>query len=110
MQPCESTVVVARAKKKNKKENRKKRKKNKQPQFLPSFLPYFLSFPPPGPRPRPSQSTRNVTVAVLFHRGCLCTNRQPNPTTPPPVSVNGLHDSRVFAAAAAAATAAAGCR
>ncbi len=52
-----------------------KKKKCKQPQFIHSILPSFLS--PPGPRP--SLPTRNVTVAVLFHRCCLCTNRKPNP-------------------------------
>ncbi len=82
MQPCERerTVVVARAKKKNKKENSQTKKTRKAKRERKTNNPnFFLSSPPPPPGPRPSLPTRNVTVAVLFHRCCLCTNRKPNP-------------------------------
>jgi hypothetical protein len=99
-QPCESTVVVARAKTNNKKQKSQTQKTNNPNSFLPSLRP------PAPPQalslaPDPQCNSRRLVSSLL-----LVYNKQ---KTHPPV--NGLHNSRVFAAAAvAAATAAAGCR
>jgi len=96
------SLRVQRRRTRNK--NPKPEKQAKQTTPIPSFLPSFLSLPPrtPSLAPDPQCNSRRLVPSLL-----LVYKQKTQP--PRWYPSNGLHDSRVFAAAAAA-TAAAGCR